>query len=96
MRTTEESLLEGAFEAAQTCKNTLGHLAAEFTLVVSCVGRKLVLQQRAHEELQQVENMLQTTNLAGFYSYGEIAPADRVTRCELQNQTITLTSFAEF
>jgi hypothetical protein len=31
----------------------------------------------------------------GFYSYGEISPHARSGVCELHNQTMTVTSFAE-
>ncbi len=31
----------------------------------------------------------------GFYSYGEISPHARSGRCELHNQTMTVTSLAE-
>jgi hypothetical protein len=35
------------------------------------------------------------TLLAGFYSYGEISPFTPTARCELHNQTMTITTFAE-
>ena len=33
--------------------------------------------------------------LTGFYSYGEISPFSPSARCELHNQTMTITAFAE-
>ena len=33
--------------------------------------------------------------LTGFYSYGEIAPFAPAGRCELHNQTMTITTLAE-
>jgi hypothetical protein len=33
--------------------------------------------------------------LAGFYSYGELCPPGTVGGCELHNQTMTITTFAE-
>ena len=33
--------------------------------------------------------------MAGFYSYGEIAPFSLGERSELHNQTMTITTFAE-
>ena len=33
--------------------------------------------------------------LAGFYSYGEISPFTPGAKCELHNQTMTITSFSE-
>ena len=35
------------------------------------------------------------TTLAGFYSYGEISPFNTSARCELHNQTMTITTLAE-
>ena len=31
----------------------------------------------------------------GFYSYGEIAPMENLPVCDLHNQTMTITTFAE-
>jgi hypothetical protein len=33
--------------------------------------------------------------VTGFYSYGEISPFTRSVRCELHNQTMTITTFSE-
>ena len=35
------------------------------------------------------------TTLAGFYSYGELAPRSLGAACELHNQTMTVTTFRE-
>lgn len=66
-------------------------------LVVSCVGRKIIMNQLIDEELEAVEETLgDNIQLVGFYSYGEIAPfAEDTLRCQLHNQTITLTAFYE-
>lgn len=66
-------------------------------LVVSCVGRKLVMSQLVEEELDTLAEVLgDNVRLTGFYSYGEIAPFvdDRLV-CELHNQTMTLTAIYE-
>ena len=36
-----------------------------------------------------------STPRLGFYSYGEIAPHPKSGTCELHNQTMTVTAFAE-
>jgi hypothetical protein len=36
------------------------------------------------------------TALCGFYSYGEISPFSKDAKCELHNQTMTITTFKEF
>jgi hypothetical protein len=56
----------------------------------------LVLKQRIEEEVEGVRDVLgKETALAGFYSYGEISPFNPSARCELHNQTMTITTFSE-
>jgi hypothetical protein len=96
MRTTIPQLVAGASEAAKTSAEPLGACSPELAILISCVGRKLVLQQRVEEELQGVRQVLgERTVLTGFYSYGEIAPYTPGTLCRLHNQTMTITTFAE-
>ncbi len=67
-----------------------------FSLLVSCVGRKLILGARTDEEVKAVSKSFDTkTILAGFYSYGEISPFNEGGSCQLHNQTMTITSFYE-
>jgi hypothetical protein len=59
------------------------------------VGRKLVLGERAEEELEAVCEVLPpATRQVGFYSYGEISPHTSGA-CDLHNQTMTLTILTE-
>ena len=65
-------------------------------LLISCVGRKLVLKQRVEEEVESVRDVLgERPALIGFYSYGEIAPVAGSRTCELHNQTMTVTVLSE-
>ena len=67
-----------------------------FSLLISCVGRKLVLQEQTHEEVKAVaESFAKQTPMAGFYSYGELSPFNDGGKCQLHNQTMTITSFYE-
>ncbi|MGY5352848.1 FIST signal transduction protein [Wenyingzhuangia sp. IMCC45533] len=69
---------------------------AELAIIVSCIGRKLVLDQRVEEEIEEVVNVLgDDTTVCGFYSYGEIAPFNGERACKLHNQTITITLISE-
>ncbi|MBX7116491.1 MAG: FIST C-terminal domain-containing protein, partial [Myxococcaceae bacterium] len=62
----------------------------------SCVGRRSVLKQRTEEETEAVREVLGPKPvLTGFYSYGELAPVTRGARCQLHNQTMTVTTFSE-
>jgi hypothetical protein len=96
MRANFDRLVEGASEAARTSRQGLGHSPAELAILISCVGRKLVLKQRVEEEVEGVERVLgPSTIMTGFYSYGEISPFAPQARCELHNQTMTVTTFSE-
>jgi hypothetical protein len=95
MKTNIEHLIDGAAQATQNACQALPG-APQAALLVSCVGRKMVLKQRTEEELEEVQHMLSlNAAMAGFYSYGEIAPGVSQTQSELHNQTMTITVFAE-
>lgn len=96
MKANFNRLVDGAIAAAEDNRSQLGGAAPELAILVSCIGRKLVLQQRIEEEVEGVAEVLGAgAMLAGFYSYGEIAPHSALTRCELHNQTMTVTTFSE-
>ncbi|MDN3667407.1 FIST signal transduction protein [Algibacter miyuki] len=68
----------------------------ELALLVSCIGRKLVLDQRVEEEIEEVVNVVgDDITISGFYSYGEIAPFHGENNCQLHNQTMTITLISE-
>jgi hypothetical protein len=86
--------MEGANEAARTSCNGKG--SPPLALLVSCVGRKIVLKQRTFQELEAVQEVFKkNTTLMGFYSYGEIAPFAEGQNCHLHNETMTITTFYE-
>ncbi|MFA9217016.1 MAG: FIST signal transduction protein [Sphingomonadaceae bacterium] len=96
MKANFNRLVDGAVRAAEDNCDQLGGQAPELAILISCVGRKLVLQQRIEEETEGVADVLGSqATLAGFYSYGEIAPHRALSRCELHNQTMTVTTFRE-
>lgn len=65
-------------------------------ILVSCVGRKLILQERSDEEVVAANEIFgEDTFTTGFYSYGEIAPKHFSNRCGLHNQTMTITTLTE-
>ena len=68
----------------------------DLAILISCVGRKLILKQRVEEEVESVREILgEKTMLTGFYSYGEISPFTPGAKCELHNQTMTITTISE-
>lgn len=96
MRANFDRLVDGAVGAARVSAEALGAGRAAVALLISCVGRKMVLQQRVEEEIEGVREVVgPTTVLAGFYSYGEISPFTPTARCELHNQTMTVTTLSE-
>ncbi len=93
MRANTDGLVEGASRAALASRTKR---SATLALLVSCVGRKLVLKQRVEEELDAVAEALGAeVALTGFYSYGEVAPFALDTPCQLHNQTLTVTTLSE-
>jgi hypothetical protein len=96
MKANVDRLIDGAHGAATACYEPLGTASPTLALLISCVGRKLVLKHRTEEEVESVRAVLgEETVLSGFYSYGEIAPFAASTRCELHNQTMTITTLTE-
>ncbi|HEX8704216.1 MAG TPA: FIST N-terminal domain-containing protein [Myxococcaceae bacterium] len=96
MKANFDRLIEGAADAARFGLKRLGDFTPEVAVLISCVGRKLVLKQRVEEEVESVREVLGPRPvLTGFYSYGEICPHGVVAQCELHNQTMTITAFAE-
>jgi hypothetical protein len=95
MRTNLNSLIDNAGLAAQAAQPEHPD-ATGLCLVVSCVGRRLVMGQMTEDELEIVQETLgESTAITGFYSYGELAPFSDVMQCQLHNQTMTLTTLYE-
>ena len=96
MKANFDRLIDGASGAARTSHAALGSPSADLAILISCVGRKMVLGQRIEEEVEAVRDVLgDHPVLTGFYSYGEISPFTPAARCELHNQTMTVTTIAE-
>jgi hypothetical protein len=96
MKANFDRLIDGASDAAKTNYQMIGSSSPELAILISCVGRKMVLKQRTEEEVEAVRDILgDKTFLTGFYSYGEICPLIKNTHCELHNQTMTITVFSE-
>jgi hypothetical protein len=96
MKANFDRLIDGAIGAAKTSYKAIGSFSPELALLISCVGRKMLLRQRTEEEVEGVKDVLgNETVLTGFYSYGEISPFAPGSRCELHNQTMTITVFSE-
>ncbi len=96
MKANIDHLVDGAQGAAKTSYEAIDSSSPDLAILISCVGRKLVLKQRTEEEVEAVRRVLgDRTILTGFYSYGEICPAAPNASCELHNQTMTITTLSE-
>ncbi|WP_247871896.1 FIST N-terminal domain-containing protein [Azospirillum sp. TSO35-2] len=105
MHASTDGLVDGAEQAgaiAAADHGAAGHPAdggaepQSLALLVSCVGRKLVMGDRVEEEVQAVADRLGPgVVLTGFYSYGEIGPMRDLVDCRLHNQTMTVALLTE-
>ncbi|HYK81224.1 MAG TPA: FIST N-terminal domain-containing protein [Micropepsaceae bacterium] len=94
MRGNFDRLVEGAADAAHQA--VLPFPGDRVAVLVSCIGRKLLLGQRICEEVEAVKDVFgDGTALTGFYSYGEVSPHAATDCAELHNQTMTITVFGE-
>lgn len=96
MKANFERLIDGASGAAVRSLEGLRGSSPELAILISCVGRKLVLKQRIEEEVEAANDIFRCApKLAGFYSYGEISPFTADDPSTLHNQTMTITTLAE-
>jgi hypothetical protein len=96
MKANLDRLIDGATGAARSSVGGLDGHPPEIAILISCVGRRMVLRQRVEEEIEGVRDVVgQAAVVTGFYSYGEISPFAPGGRCELHNQTMTITTLAE-
>ena len=100
MHANTNALVSGAEAAAQAARDmhqrTGGTASQGLALLVSCVGRKLVMGGRVDEEVEAVADVFgQGAVITGFYSNGEISPFTGNLECKLHNQTMTITYLSE-
>ena len=95
MKSNVDRLIKGAGDSAVKAISQTKH-KPKLAILVSCIGRRLLLKQLVEEEIEAVGEVLgDDVKVTGFYSFGEIAPADQYSRCELHNQTMTITTLSE-
>lgn len=95
MRANFDRLIDGASDAALMTMRDRTYTGDTLSIAISCVGRRIILGERAEEELEATLDALpNTVKQVGFYSYGEISPYTNG-HCDLHNQTMTLTTISE-
>ncbi|MEX0591606.1 MAG: FIST N-terminal domain-containing protein [Xanthobacteraceae bacterium] len=98
MRGNFDRLAAGAADAARQARAGISECkdGDAVALLVSCIGRRLLMGQRATDEVEAAGIELGSKiSRLGFYSYGEISPHAASGICELHNQTMTVTTIAE-
>lgn len=96
MHASTDKLVNGAEAAAEAAASMFTAPGESAAILVSCVGRKLVMGNRVDEEIEAVGDVLgRKALLTGFYSYGEISPFTPGASCKLHNQTMTITVLGE-
>lgn len=96
MKANFNQLVDGAVAAAETSARTISGSTVELAILISSVGRKMLLKQRTGDEVAGVREVLgPQPALTGFYSYGEISPFSPGAKCVLHNQTMTIATFSE-
>jgi hypothetical protein len=96
MHASTDKLVNGAESAAEAAAEMLNNPSESVAILVSCVGRKLVMGNRVDEEVEAVGDVFGSkATLTGFYSYGEISPFTPGASCKLHNQTMTITCLSE-
>ena len=95
MHAGHEKLIQAAETVAQKNFTQLSQSSKTLSLVVSCVGRRLVLGEQTEFEVKAVFDQLPKDAIqTGFYSYGEIGKSE-TGLCDLHNQTMTITTIQE-
>jgi len=97
MKSHLHKLINGAEIAVDNSLVNFEKEKPNLAIVVSCVGRKIIMKQNVDEEIEVLRHSLgDNCTITGYYAYGEIAPKSTTKKeCELHNQTITLTTLSE-
>lgn len=97
MKANFEKLIDAADQAAKEISIDDASYSPELAILISCVGRRIILEKQVEEEVGVVSDYFtDKTAIVGFYSYGEISPQMNIGPCQLHNQTMTITTFNEF
>jgi hypothetical protein len=99
MRGNFDRLEAGAALAARLARVKTpagGEAGSQVALLVSCIGRRLLMGQKTADEVEATAPELgDNVTRIGFYSYGEISPHAASGVCQLHNQTMTITTISE-
>ena len=96
MKANFNNIIGGCATAVKLCFQNHENIMPDLAVLISCVGRKLILQERTEEELDEVKDIVgANATITGFYAYGEIAPIAKGSHAELHNQTMCVCTIKE-
>jgi len=97
MRGNFDRLATVSGDAARQAATALGETNGDgVAILVSCIGRRLLMGQRITDEVEAAGAELDAgMSRLGFYSYGEISPHAASGCCELHNQNMTVTTIRQ-
>ncbi len=97
LKSDHDQLVVGASEAArQILLKDVNINDKALAICVSCVGRKLVMEDQVSDEVFAVQRLLgMQTGITGFYSNGEICSGEDDSHSLLHNQTMTIAYLSE-
>jgi hypothetical protein len=97
LKSDHDQLVAGASEAArQILLKKVDINDKALAICVSCVGRKLVMEDQVSDEVYAVQRLLgMQTGITGFYSNGEICSGEDDSHSLLHNQTMTIAYLSE-
>ena len=95
MKANFDRLIDGAVGAAKTSYEAIGSTSPDLAGADQLCRQKDDTQTKNGRRSGRCAQILgDKTVLTGFYSYGEISPFTHGARCELHNQTMTITTFS--
>jgi hypothetical protein len=95
MQASSDDLIEAASSAALETLSS-DDKAPDVSILVSCIGRRLVLGDKSVAEVNAVDKSYgQQTAMTGFYSYGEFSKTVENDSAHLFNQSLALFTITE-
>ncbi|WP_160686687.1 FIST N-terminal domain-containing protein [Clostridium sp. C2-6-12] len=96
MRANNNDIISGSMEAAEKSLEAMDKESSKLAILISCIGRRVVLKQMVDEEIEAVRSVFgKDVIFTGFYSFGEIAPSITDDVTAFHNQTMTITLIGE-
>jgi len=97
MRANYQHLMQAVSRSAEQSIVGIDTAKKFLALIVSCVGRQIVLKQRVHDAINEASDILGNNKIVcGFYSLGEICPLSlQDKQTYYHNQTMTITTLSE-